>query len=103
MLTALATICGALAAWQSYRGIDLWRLKSTLREAYGREIADAILEDQKEQNWAALPEWKKQAALYRLLRGKAGRKKAQGIIRAVLVDMASESRREAAAENPSPL
>ena len=91
MLTALGIIGGALAAWQSYRAIDFWRLKSTLREAYGRVIADAILEDQKELNWAALPEWKKQAALYRLLRRKVGRDKAQGIIRAVVLDMASES------------
>ena len=91
MLTAFGTIGGALAAWQGYRAIDFWRLKATLREAYGREIADAILEDQKELNWAALPEWKKQAALYRLLRRKVGRDKAQGIVRAVVVDMASES------------
>ena len=91
MFTALGIIGGALAAWQGYRAIDFWRLKSTLREAYGRVIADAILEDQKELNWAALPEWKKQAALYRLLRRKVGRDKAQGIVRAVVVDMASES------------
>lgn len=91
MLTALATIFSALAAWQGYRAIDFWRLKSTLREAYGRVIAEAILEDQKELNWAALPEWKKQAALYRLLRRKVGRDKAQGIVRAVVLDMASES------------
>jgi hypothetical protein len=91
MFTALGIIGGALAAWQSYRAIDFWRLKSTLREAYGRVIADAILEDQKELNWAALPEWKKQAALYRLLRQKVGRNKAQGIIRAVVLNMASES------------
>jgi len=94
MFTALGIIGGALAAWQGYRAIDFWRLKSTLREAYGRVIADAILEDQKELNWAALPEWKKQAALYRLLRQKVGRDKAQGIIRAVIVDMAGESVRE---------
>ena len=91
MLTALATLFSALAAWQAYRAIDFWRLRSTLREAFGREIADAILDDQKELNWAALPEWKKQAALYRLLRRKVGRDKAQGIVRAVVVDMASES------------
>jgi len=94
MFTALGIIGGALAAWPGYRAIDFWRLKSTLREAYGRVIADAILEDQKELNWAALPEWKKQAALYRLLRQKVGRDKAQGIIRAVIVDMAGESVRE---------
>ena len=93
MFIALGIIGGALAAWQSYRAIDFWRLKSTLREAYGRVIADAILEDQKEMNWAALPEWKKQAALYRLLCRKVGRDKAQGIIRAVVLDMASESLR----------
>ena len=80
MFTAFGTIGGALAAWQAYRAIDFWRLKATLREAYGREIADAILEDQKELSWAALPEWKKQAALYRLLRQKVGRDKAQVII-----------------------
>ena len=91
MLTALATFFSALAAWQAHRAIDFWRLKSTLCEAYGREIAEAILEDQKELNWATLPEWRKQAELYRLLRRKVGRDKAQGIIRAVIVEMASES------------
>ena len=91
MLTALPSLGGALAAWQAYRAIDFWRLKLTLCEAYGREIADAILDDQKELNWAALPEWKKQAALYRMLRRKVGRDKAKGIVRAVVVDMASES------------
>ena len=93
MLTAFGTIGGALAAWQAYRAIDFWRLRSTLREAYGREIADAILDDQKEMNWAALPEWKKQAALYRLLRGKLGSETARGIVRAVVLEMASESQR----------
>ena len=93
MLTALGILGGTLGAWQAYRAIDFWRLRSTLREAYGREIADAILDDQKEMNWAALPEWKKQAALYRLLRRKVGRDKTQGIVRAVVVDMASESQR----------
>ena len=91
MFTAIGTIGGVLAAWQACRAIDFWRLRSTLREAYGREIADAILEDQRELNWAALPEWRKQAALYRLLRRKVGRDKAQGIVRAVIVEMASGS------------
>ena len=91
MLTALGILGGALGVWQAYRAIDFWHLRSTLREAYGREIADAILEDQKELNWAALPEWKKQAALYRLLRRKLCAETAQGIVRAVVVDMASES------------
>jgi hypothetical protein len=44
-------------------------------------------------NWAALPEWKKQAALYRLLRRKVGRDNAQGIVRAVVVEMASDALR----------
>ena len=55
------------------------------------EIAAAIIDDQREMNWTALPEWKEQAALYRLLRRKVGRETAQGIVRAVVVDMASES------------
>ena len=93
MFTALGILGGALGVWQACRAIDFWRLKSTLREAYGREIADAILEDQKELNWAALPEWKKQAALYRLLRRKLGAETARGIVRAVVLEMASESQR----------
>ena len=93
MFTALGILGGALGVWQAYRAIDFWRLKSTLREAYGREIADAILEDQKELNWAALPEWKKQAALYRFLRRKLGGETARGIVRAVVLEMASESQR----------
>ena len=93
MLTTLGILGGALAAWQAYRAFDFWRLKSTLSEAYGHEVADAILEDQKEMNWAALPEWRKQAALYRLLRRKLGAETARGIVRAVVLEMASESQR----------
>ena len=43
---------------------------------------------------AALPQWRQQAALYRLLRRKVGRETAQGIIRGALVDMANEAVRE---------
>jgi len=93
MLTALVFFGGSLAAWQGYRAVDFWRFKSTLIEAYGTEIANAIIDDQREMNWAALPAWKRQAALYRLLRRKVGRDKAQGIVRAVVVNMASESQR----------
>ena len=93
MLTVLGLFGGALAAWQGYRAVDFWRFKSTLIEAYGAEIANAIIDDQRDMNWAALPEWKKQAALYRLLRRKVGRETAQGIVRAVVVDMASDSLR----------
>ena len=91
MLTALGIVGSALFAWQGYRAVDFWRFRSTLTEAYGPEIADAIIEDQREMNWAALPEWKKQAALYRMLRRKVGRETAQAIVRAVVVDMASEA------------
>jgi hypothetical protein len=93
MLTVLGLFGGALVAWQGYRAVDFWRFKSTLVEAYGAEIANAIIDDQREMNWTALPEWKEQAALYRLLRRKVGRETAQGIVRAVVVDMASESQR----------
>jgi hypothetical protein len=93
MLTALGIIGGALGAWQAYRAINFLRLKSTLSEAYGAEIANAIIDDQKEMNWAALPQWKQQAALYRLLRRKVGRKTAQGIVRAAVLGMASDSLR----------
>ena len=93
MLTALGLFGGALAAWQGYRAIDFWRFKSTLVEAYGAEIAAAIIDDQREMNWTALPQWKEQAALYRLLRRKVGRDKAQGIVRAVVVEMASDALR----------
>ena len=93
MLTVLGLLSGALAAWQGYRAVDFWRFKSTLVEAYGAEIASAIIDDQREMNWTALPEWKEQAALYRLLRRKVGRETAQGIVRAVVVDMAKESMR----------
>jgi uncharacterized protein YecE (DUF72 family) len=91
MLTVLGIMGGALAAWQGYRAVDFLRLKATLAEAYGREIADAIIDDQRKMNWARLPQWRQQAALYRLLRRKVGRDKAQGIVRAVIVDMASDS------------
>ena len=93
MLIALGLFGSALVAWQGYRAVDFWRFKSTLIEAYGAEIANAIIDDQREMNWAALPEWKKQAALYRLLRRKVGRDKAQGIVRAVVVEMASDALR----------
>ena len=91
MLTALGILGSVLAAWQGYRAVDFLRLRATLVEAYGVEIANAIIDDQREMNWAALPQWKQQAALYRLLRRKVGRDKAQGIVRAVVVEMASES------------
>ena len=90
MLAVLGVIGGALVAWQSYRAIDHLRLKATLAEAYGPEIAAAIIDDQRGMNWAALPQWRQQAALYRLLRRKVGRETAQGIIRSALVDMANE-------------
>ena len=91
MLTALGILGSVLAAWQGYRAVDFLRLRATLVEAYGVEVANAIIDDQREMNWAALPQWKQQAALYRLLRRKMGRNKAQGIVRAVAVEMASES------------
>ena len=94
MLAVLGLFGGALVAWQSWRAIDYLRLRATLAEAYGTEIATAIIEDQREMNWAALPQWKQQAALYRLLRRKVGRETAQGIIRGALVDMANEAVRE---------
>ena len=94
MVTALLLTGGALVAWQGYRAVDYWRFKSTLIEAYGAEIANAIIDDQREMNWTALPEWKEQTALYRLLRRKVGRDTAQGIVRAVVVDMASEALRQ---------
>ena len=93
MLTVLGILGGAFAAWQSYRAVDFLRLKATLVEAYGAEIAMAIIDDQREMNWASLPQWRQQAALYRLLRRKVGREKAQGIVRAVVVDMASDAMR----------
>jgi hypothetical protein len=93
MLIALGILGGVLAAWQSHRALDFLRLKATLVEAYGAEIANAIIDDQREMNWASLPQWRQQAVLYRLLRRKVGREKAQGIVRAVVVDMASESMR----------
>ena len=93
MLAILGVMGGALVAWQSYRAIDYLRLKATLTEAYGAEIAAAIIDDQREMNWASLPHWKEQAALYRLLRRKVGRQTAQGIIRGAIVDMANEALR----------
>jgi len=101
MLTVLGMIGSALVAWQSYRAVDFLRFKSTLLEAYGCEIANAILEDQKEMNWAALPQWKEHAALYRLLRRKVGRETAQGIVRAAVLDMTSDSLRAATADGES--
>lgn len=95
MFTALAIIGGALVAWQSYRAFDLLRLKSTLSEAYGTEIAAAIIDDQREMNWASLAQWKKHAALYRLLRDDLGRETAQGICRAVVLEMAKDSSQRA--------
>jgi hypothetical protein len=91
MLTALAILGGALLAWQSYRALDLFRLKSTLTEAYGPEIAAAIIDDQREMNWAALKEWRNHAALYRLLREELGPETARGIVRAVVLEMANDS------------
>ena len=93
MLAILGMIGGALVAWQSYRAIDFFRLKSTLSEAHGVEIASAIIDDQREMNWTALAQWKQHAALYRLLRRKVGRETARGIVRAVVLEMASESQR----------
>lgn len=93
MLTVLGLLGGALVAWQSYRAVDFWRFRSTLIEAYGTEIANAIIDDQREMNWAALPELKRLATLYRLLRRKMGRDKAQGIVRALVVGMASDALR----------
>ena len=94
MLAILGVVGGALVAWQSWRAIDYLRLKATLIEAYGPEIATAILDDQREMNWAAWPQWKQQADLYRLLRRKVGRETAQGIIRGAIVDMANGVLRE---------
>ena len=94
MLAILGVLGGALVAWQSWRAIDYLRLKATLAEAYGPEIAAAIIDDQREMNWAALSQWRQQAALYRLLRRKVGRETAQGIIRGVLVDRANDAVRE---------
>lgn len=97
MLAVLGVFGGALVAWQSWRAIDYLRLKATLVEAYGPELGAAIIDDQREMNWAALPQWRKSAVLYRLLRKRLGREKAQGIIRAALVDMANEAVREGGA------
>ena len=90
MLTVLGIVGAALVAWQSYRAFDYLRFRSTLADAYGANLAKAILDDLRELNWSALPQWKENAALYRLLRRKMGRKAAQGIIRAALVDMAND-------------
>ena len=94
MLAILGVVGGALVAWQSWRAIDYLRLRTTLIEAYGPELGAAIIDDQREMNWSALPQWKENAALYRLLRRKMGREAAQGIIRAALVDMANDVLRE---------
>ena len=50
MLIALGFFGSALVAWQGYRAVDFWRFKSTLTEAYGAEIANAIIDDQREMN-----------------------------------------------------
>jgi len=90
MLTVLGIIGGAVVLWQSYRGFDYLRFRSALFEAYGAHLANAIIDDLRELNWSALPQWKKNVALYRLLRKKMGRETAQGIIRAAIVDMAND-------------
>ena len=94
MLTVLGMIGGALVAWQSYRAFDYLRFRSTLADAYGAELAKAIIEDLRALNWSPLPQWKKNVALYRLLRRNLGRETAQGIIRAAIVDMANDVLRE---------
>ena len=45
MLAVLGVIGGALVAWQSYRAIDYLRLRATLIEAYGADLANAIIDD----------------------------------------------------------
>ena len=94
MLVIIGVVSGALVAWQSWRAIDYLRFRATLVEAYGPELGAAIIDDQREMNWSALPQWRKNAELYRLLRRRMGREAAQGIIRAALVDMANEAVRE---------